>query len=498
MKRIKKNILSAIIAQIVTIITGFLVQRYLLITYGSSYNGLTSSINQILQYLVLIEAGITTASIQALYKPIIEKDNSTINGILSATRLKFIRIGLIFLIVLLITSFILPLIIGDEISYWVVFTITIASGISTGFTYIFINKYQALFYADNKTGIVYNVTSGANIFICVIKILFMQIGLSIIYVQLATLFGVIVKLAYMHHIVYYDYKKISFETFPRYDLIKKSNNVLVHQIAGFINNNIDVLLITIFSTLKNVSLYSVYSMIFGHISSLLQNIFAQAPLGYLGQYYARDKEKFKEIFDAFEISYTYITFVILTSTMAVILPFIKLYTIGINDITYINFTLAMLFFLSQLLNLIRIPSIVTINISGNFKETQKGAIIESIINLIVSLFLFFYIGIYGLLIGTIVAMIFRSIDITYYVYHNILEKKIRTFFYKVCIHLIVSIICISFIYSLMLEYITNWFKWICCSSLVVVIISIIYLVIEVFLFRKEVCALIFLIKYKKR
>ena len=498
MKRIKKNIISAIIAQIVTIITGFLVQRYILITYGSTYNGLTSSINQILQYLVLIEAGITTASIQALYKPIIEKDNCIINGILSATRLKFIKIGLIFLIVLLITSFILPLIIEDEMNYWLVFMITIASGISTGFTYMFINKYQALFYADNKTGIVYNITSGANIFICVIKILFMKLNLSIVYVQLATLFGVAFKFIYMYHIVYYDYKKISFKTPPRYDLIKKSSNVLVHQIAGFVNNNIDVLLITVFSTLKNVSLYSVYSMIFGHISSLLQNIFAQAPLGYLGQYYAKDKEKFKKIFDAFETSYTYVTFVILTSTMVVILPFIKLYTIGINDISYINFVLAILFFISQILNLIRIPSIVTVNISGYFKETQKGAIIESIINLMVSLFLFSHIGIYGLLVGTIIAMIFRSIDITYYVYHNILEKKIRTFLYKLCIHFAVAIVFIYFTYYSILERVTNWFKWISYSGLVVMMVAIIYIVMEILLFKKDIYTVVSLIKYKKK
>ena len=351
MNRTKKNMVSAVIAQIVTIITGFLVQHYILVTYGSTYNGLTSSVTQILQYLVLLEAGLTTATTQALYKPITQNDNGTISGILSATQRKFIKIGLIFLCALLISSIILPFVVDDEVEFLLAFSITITSGLSTGLTYMFINKYQALLYADNRTGSVYNLTSVASLSICIVKIIIMKCGLSIVFVQASSIIGVIIKLIAMSTIIRSSYPEISMNEKPRYDLINKSNNVLIHQIAGFIHNNTDVLLITILANLKVVSLYSVYNMVFSHINSLIQSVFAQAPIGYFGQYYAKDKEKYKRLFSTFEIGYNCIMFIIMTVAMELILSFVKLYTKDVDDIDYINPLLAWLFFIAQTLNL---------------------------------------------------------------------------------------------------------------------------------------------------
>lgn len=485
MHRTKRNMISVVIAQIVTIITGFLVQRYILITYGSTYNGLTSSVTQILQYLVLLEAGLTTASIQALYKPITEHDSKTISGILSATKKKFFKVGEIFLTALLVSSFVLPFVVGDEVSYWFAFAITVASGIGTGLTYMLINKYQALFFADNRTGLIYNLTSIANIAICVVKIVLMVCGLSIIYVQAAALLGVLIRLSVMRTIFKKDYPDLSLDEEPRYDLISKSNNVLIHQIAGFVHNNTDVLLITVFADLKSVSLYTVYNMVYSHVNSLMQSVFAQAPMGYFGQFYAKDKKGYNELFSTFETGYTCVTFIVMTAVMEMVLPFVSLYTRGVNDINYINPLLAWLFFFAQTLNLVRIPSILTVNVSGNFKETQRGAIIEAIINLSVSIPLFFVCGVYGLLIGTIAAMLYRSIDITSFTYKNICEKRMPTFFTKMIIHFAIAVGCIILSAKIIEGLATNWMSWILCGIRSFLITGIVFAVFDFILYRNE-------------
>lgn len=485
MRRTQKNMISAVLAQIVTIITGFLVQRYVLISFGSSYNGLTSAVTQILQYLVLLEAGLTTASIQALYKPITDKNNKTVSGILSATRLKFLKVGTIFFVCLLATAFILPLIVGDEISYFFVFVITIASGAGTGLTYMFANKYQALFYADNRTGIVYNLTSIANVVICVAKIILMVCGQSIVLVQSAALIGVLIRVAAMHKIFKKDYPELTFKTQPQYRLINKSKNVLIHQIAGFVHNNTDVLLITIFADLKSVSLYTVYNLVYSHINSLMQSVFAQAPMGYFGQYYAKDKKGYREFFSTFETGYTCLVFIVMTVTMLMILPFVSLYTKGVNDINYINPLLAWLFFFAQTLNLVRIPSILTVNVSGNFKETQKGAIIEAIINLSLSIPLFLVFGVHGLLIGTIAAMAYRSIDITIFTYRNICNKKILSFFIKLSTNFMVSILCITVLTPLIEKYTISWLSWMICGVCAFFITSVVLVVANIILCKSE-------------
>ena len=58
-----KNIIGSAVLQIVTIIVGFVSPKMMLTAFGSEINGLTSSINQFISYLALVEAGLSTATI---------------------------------------------------------------------------------------------------------------------------------------------------------------------------------------------------------------------------------------------------------------------------------------------------------------------------------------------------------------------------------------------------------------------------------------------------
>ena len=73
-KRSFYNIFFGMLSQIISIVLGIVIPRLVLISLGSESNGLLSSINQALVYLSLLEAGIGTATLQALYKPVAEKD----------------------------------------------------------------------------------------------------------------------------------------------------------------------------------------------------------------------------------------------------------------------------------------------------------------------------------------------------------------------------------------------------------------------------------------
>ena len=53
------NIISSLTLQVVTVISGFIIPKIILTNFGSSVNGLVSSLNQFLSYITLIEGGIT-------------------------------------------------------------------------------------------------------------------------------------------------------------------------------------------------------------------------------------------------------------------------------------------------------------------------------------------------------------------------------------------------------------------------------------------------------
>ena len=71
MKKIKNkfylNILSTTIYEIIAIISGFIVPKLILQSYGSTINGLVSSIEQSLSFFVLTDMGIGAVVLAALY-----------------------------------------------------------------------------------------------------------------------------------------------------------------------------------------------------------------------------------------------------------------------------------------------------------------------------------------------------------------------------------------------------------------------------------------------
>lgn len=69
-KKIKYNLFWGIASELLTIVLGIIVPRLILTSYGSEVNGLLGSVTQIYSYIALLEAGIGTATVQALYKTV--------------------------------------------------------------------------------------------------------------------------------------------------------------------------------------------------------------------------------------------------------------------------------------------------------------------------------------------------------------------------------------------------------------------------------------------
>lgn len=109
-KRSIKNLLFSALGQIITIAIGLILPRLYITNFGSEVNGLLNSANQYIVYLGLFEAGVGTVTLQALYKPVAEKDEKSINSILSATHHYYKRTSIYYLIGLIILSAVYPFI----------------------------------------------------------------------------------------------------------------------------------------------------------------------------------------------------------------------------------------------------------------------------------------------------------------------------------------------------------------------------------------------------
>ena len=104
------------------------------------------------------------------------------------------------------------------------------------------------------------------------------------------------------------------------------------------------------------------------------------------------------------------------------IPFLKLYTDGISDVNYLDEKVLVLFLVFYLLQNGRKASQTVINIAQHFEKTKWRSVAEAAINVISSVILTAKFGIYGVLLGSIIALLYRTNDVVIYA-ARILERS---------------------------------------------------------------------------
>lgn len=421
-RKITYNLIVGVLGQVAAVVLGMIVPKLVLTNYGSEVNGLLSSVTNIYAYIAIVESGIAAASCQALYDPIAGNARGRINAVLAATHRYYQKTGLIYFGLVLAFAAIYPLSIRTEIPYTSIVLIILFNGIGNVVNYFFHGKYLILLKADGKNYIRTGMEMVTNALKQVMKIVFIGLGYDVVSVQLAAMLVSFLQMAYITGYIRKHYSWIDLKAEPDLGAISQSKHVVVHELNYFLTSNVDTLLLTYFTDLKTVSVYALYNMLYGMIYRVLKTV-RDAVEYKIANLFFGDRKRFDSIFRAFEVYYITFAFSLFSIANYFILPFIAVYTRDVYDVSYVEPSLPILFAMIGLLAAGRYPSSAMIHISGHFRQTQKGATIDTMINLIVSVILVQRYGIVGTLLGTIAALLYHAIYLVQYVDRNILEKS---------------------------------------------------------------------------
>jgi len=407
-----KNILYGLIAQVITIGMGIIIPRLVLVNLGSESNGLLNSVSNILTYMSLLEAGVGTATLQALYKPIAEEDKNSVSSIMAATHYFYKRTGYIYFVIVVVLSIVYTLFVKTTLSRIYIFLVVLLAGLSGVLSYFFQGKYKILLAAEGKGYISTNITTITTVGTSLVKALILMVGGNVVAIQATYFVFNLIQMIFFSVYIYKNYRWLDLKVTPRFEAISQKNAVLVHQITELIFNNTDVIILTVFTSLSTVSVYSMYAMIFGMVKSVTVTL-SDSFLYVLGQSF-EDKEKFVRMHNIYEVFNMAFTFALFCIAGILILPFLSLYTEGVNDINYVDKYVAVLFILFYLLANGRKSSQIVINIAQHFEKTKWRAVTEATINIFVSILFTYKFGIYGVLLGTVAALVYRANDVIIY------------------------------------------------------------------------------------
>ena len=488
------NLTSELMYQFAAIGFGIIIPRMFLLNLGSETNGLVSSVTQILTYVALVEAGIGAAALQALYKPINNNDRFEINGIISATRRFYDKVGGVYLSILLLLAFIFPFTVKTDISYFTIVFVVIVSGIPSVISYFFQARYVIFLNANGKAYISKNIITITFVATSALKIIFLYSGFGVVLVQGISIVGTFIQAFYIELYIRRHYNWLSTTDIPNFDSIKQSKNALIHQIAWIVTSNTDVVILTYFAGLKTVSVYTIYKLLLSVVDGIVNSILNTIHY-ILGKKYQESKEEYIKYFDIIEVLIVTLSFSLFLIARTLILPFLRIYTSGIEDINYIDNVLSYLFVIAHILVEARSPSWETISVAGNFKETQKVSVYEAVINLSFSLLLVKFMNIYGVLLGTILASTYRLVRMVEYSNKDILNRSTINTYRRYIINTILFLLLSFLINNFFGLSSLNDYYQIFAFAVVLIIIVVPLFLFTTLIFEKNVRSnLLYLIK----
>ena len=493
-KALKLNVLTSLLSELVVFICGLILPRLILLHYGSNGNGLVSSITQYLGFSVVLRAGVGAVTRAALYKPLAENDSLTVSRIMVATRSYMRKVGLILAAGILCFAFVYPIVI-DEYKWSYAFFMVIVLGLTSFADNFFGIKNIILLQASQKYYIQTLSAILAQICSCVISIILINFNVDMLFVKLGATLGFMIKPIFLEIYVKRHFK-LDYSVEANNGLIKQRWDAFAQQVAVIINNNIDIVLITLFSVLSEVSIYTVHYMVVNNIGKIAQASISGVDSTFGDIIAKKEHDNLLKVFSFIEWELFAICVIMFSVTATMITPFIDIYTRSVEDANYHQPLFAFLMTFVTMFNCFRVPYQCLVEASGHFKQTRNGAILEVIINLLVSIILLIKFGIIGVIIGTFAACIVRTVQYSLYAAKNILKiscfKVITKYFIYNMLFVVNYVFCSRYIVS----DISNYWEWILLSVKVGAIAILSTTFISVLFNKNDVMYL--LIRIKKR
>ena len=270
-KKLFLNTIFSILLEIVTLICGLILPRLILGTFGSNINGLVNSITQFLAFISFLDLGVGSVVQSALYKPLANEDNDEISRIYSSAQKFFRKIALILALYIIVLLFLYPIIVRSEYSFAFIDLLIIAISISSFSQYYFGIVNTLLLNSDQKNYIQYIIsiiTMILNIIVCVIMI---KLSFSIHVIKLISSIVLAIRPLCLNIYVKKHYKIIRNIKYDKEPIKKKWNGMAQH-FAHIVLINTDTIVLSIFSTLANVSIYTVYNYVIVGVKNLLTSL----------------------------------------------------------------------------------------------------------------------------------------------------------------------------------------------------------------------------------
>lgn len=445
-----KNALSGtffgVLLKLYRIVGPFVIRTVFLYTLGVEYLGLDSLFTSIIQMLNLAELGVGSALVFSMYKPIAENDEEKICALMRLYRLYYRIIGAVVLTGgLALTPFLHLIIHGnipDDVNLYVIYFLNLGVTVLSYWMFAYRNS---LFNAFQRTDVISIVGLISNTFRYALQIVLLFVLKDYYWYLMVSLFeqllnNVIMALASKKF--YPRYKPMGkVDAASKKKISRTIKDLFYSKFGQVINNSFDTIVISSFLGLSVLAVYQNYYYIVSSLIGIFA-IFYKACLAGIGNSLITETQE-KNYNDFKKV--TYLICLSLSFCVSCLLclypPFMKIWVKKDElqlDYTYV-ILLTAYFLVYEIVMLLELYK----DGAGNWHKDRFRPLIAAFVNLAVNLILINFIGLYGIIISTIVSHLFINLPWIYKrlfadVFSEIPSRRYCAVLLKYCLIIAVS------------------------------------------------------------
>lgn len=451
--RTKKAMLNSVVnmsTYVVNMLLSFVITSLFLRKLGNDLYGLNGLYSSILSYLSLMELGIGVAIVFSLYKPFAEDNKEKVKGYLDYYGKFYRTIGAIVLVVGICMIPFLQFFIKGEINLLDANLYFFLILINTSMSYMFSHKLCIINVAQEGY-IVSSAVTASKLVISLLQIIMFQFYPSF-YIYI--IIQIVVNLIYYISLNVYINKKYAWlknvkgkiDNVEKKELLKNIKSLFMHKIGAILVFSTDNLVISGFLNLTVVGIYNSYNLVISGIQGVISSAIAGITPS-IGNLLAEDKMDvaYSVHKKLFFLSFWIASFVGI-SLVNTLKQFVILW-VGPKQVLD-TFTI-ILIIINFYITLMRSSTERFQEASGLYYYDRYAPLIEGGINLVASILLVNFIGLAGVVLGTVISNIAIICWVKpKIVYKYLFKKPLREYFKMYFKGLLIALIPLFITYNL--------------------------------------------------
>lgn len=455
--RTKKTVINSIIAaamSAVVLLFGFVTQRFFAHTLGLEYLGLNGLFTNIVSMLAVVELGLGSAIVFHMYKPLANDNKGEVKALLNFYKAGYRAIAVVVSVIALLMAPLLPYIVGSltiEINIYVIYCLFVLDVV---LSYLLSYK-RSILIADQRSYIpnlihmigivtmnilqIIVLVATKNFYLFLIIKVLMRVGENILINLLANKYYSYIKNIGNANKLAESHKK---------HIFRNIRALFLHKIGTFIVLGSDNIIISMFLGVVTVGLYSNYYLVIGAITMVVGQMFSSVVAGVGNLLVSSNSQKTFQVYGRIRLINVWLAIVSATGLLLVSAPFIKVW---LGDRCLLPFGVVLVLSINLYLQIMRSVTNSFKEAAGIFHPDRYVPLLESIINIVVSIVALQFMGLAGVFVGTVASnLLLHLYSYPKFVYTRLFKRSYLQYYLEFIKFAVIAVISTGLAYVLCL------------------------------------------------